>query len=145
MVNIFDIDADKLIRKTKEELKKVEQIKPPAWSKFVKTAVANSRPPQEDDFWYTRAAAIMRQLYKTDRPLGVQRLRTKYGGKQQNKIKPAHFKKGSGSIIRKLMQQLEAAGFIKKTAVNKHAGRVLTPKGKSFIDKIATALIKGPK
>lgn len=143
MVNVFDVETSKLIVKVKEELKKVEQIKPPAWSKFVKTAVARSRPPQEDDFWYTRAAAIMRQMYKTDKPLGVQRLRTKYGGKEQNRIKPAHFKKGSGSIIRKIMQQLEAAGFIKKTAINKHAGRILTPKGKSFINKSAAAVLKG--
>ncbi|MDD5181616.1 MAG: 30S ribosomal protein S19e [Candidatus Nanoarchaeia archaeon] len=143
MVNIFDVEAGKLIPKLKDELKKVEQIKPPAWSKFVKTAVVKSRPPQEDDFWYTRAAAMLRQMYKTDRPLGVQRLRTKYGGKEQNRSKPAHYKKGSGSIIRKLMQQLESAGFVKKTTVNKHAGRVLTPKGKSFIDKVARTVLKG--
>jgi len=142
MVNVFDVSADKLIRKLTEELKRIEQIKPPVWSKFVKTAVSRSRPPQEDDFWFTRTAAIMRQLYKIDKPLGVQRLRTKYGGKEQNRIKPAHYKKGSGKIIRTIMQQLEAAGFIKKIILNKHAGRVLTPKGKSFVNKTATAVFK---
>ncbi|HIP62762.1 MAG TPA: 30S ribosomal protein S19e, partial [Archaeoglobus profundus] len=40
--------------------------------------------------------------------------------------------------IRKALQQLEKAGFVKKTP----EGRVVTPKGRSFLDKIATEIKK---
>lgn len=145
MVKVFDVDANELINKMKNELKKIEQVKPTEWSKYVKTCAVRTRPPQEDDFWYARAAAVLRQLYKLDKPTGVQRLRTKFGGKQQDRPKPAHFKKGSGSIIRKVTQQLEAAGLIQKTTISGKKGRVLTPKGKSFVDKQAAALAKEKK
>jgi small subunit ribosomal protein S19e len=142
MVSIFDVEADKLIGKTKEELKKIDKIKPPEWSKFVKTGVSREKTPQQEDFWYIRAAAILRQLYKMGKPTGVQRLRTKYGGKQKNTTKPDHFVKGSGKIIRNIIQQLEEAGFVKKTTINDKKGRTLTKKGTSFLDKIAASIAK---
>ncbi|MEM0333542.1 MAG: 40S ribosomal protein S19, partial [Candidatus Aenigmatarchaeota archaeon] len=37
-----------------------------------------------------------------------------------------------GSIIRKILQQLESEGLVTK----EKKGRILTPKGRSFIDKI---------
>jgi len=43
------------------------------------------------------------------------------------------FKKGSGSIQRKIFQQLEKAGLVQKTV----KGRILTAKGISLLDKIA--------
>jgi small subunit ribosomal protein S19e len=145
MTTVFDVRADDLIKRVKEELKKVEQVRPVEWSKFVKTASIKSKPPVQDDFWYIRAASIMRQLYIRGRPIGVQRLRTKYGGKQQNKTKPAHFMKAGGSIIRKVMQQLEAAGLIQKATVNGKKGRILTKKGISYLDKIAAQIKKEKK
>ena len=81
-------------------------------------------------------------MYKIDKPIGVQRIRTKYGGKQQNMPKPAHFRKGAGGMIRKILQQLESAGLIEKIVLKDRKGRVLTPKGKSFVDKHAAALLK---
>lgn len=145
MVNVFDVEADKLIQKTKEELKKVEQIKPVEWSKYVKTGVSREKPPEQEDFWYIRAASMLRQLYKQGKPTGIQRLRTKYGGKQKNTTKPDHFVKGSGNLIRKIMQQLEAAGLVQKTTINDRKGRTLSKKGYSFLDKIAASIAKEAK
>ena len=34
MVNVMDVDAAKLVAAAKEELKKVEQIKPAEWAEF---------------------------------------------------------------------------------------------------------------
>lgn len=145
MVNIFDVEAGKLIPRAKEELKKVEQIKPPIWSKYAKSGVSRGKPPEQQDFWYIRAASIMRQIYKMGKPIGVQRLRSKYGGKQKNKTKPDHFVKGSGSMARKILQQLESAGFVKKVTINNHKGRMLTKKGQSFLDKIAASIARENK
>ena len=43
-----DVPAQKLVEKLSEELKKNGNIKPPEWSKFVKTGVSTERPPSQD-------------------------------------------------------------------------------------------------
>jgi len=126
------IDPQKLNEKLKEELKKFKEIKPPAWSFFVKSGVHKERPPEQKDFWYIRAASILRRLYLNG-PVGIERLRVYYGGKKKHKVSPPHRKKASGALIRKILQQLEKAGLVEKTK----KGRVLTPKGRSFIEKVA--------
>jgi small subunit ribosomal protein S19e len=58
---------------------------------------------------------------------------------------PDEFKKGSGSVARKSLQQLERAGLIKQVQKGVHKGRVVTPAGKKFLDKIATQIISETK
>ncbi len=132
MVTVREVAADKLIEKLKEELKKIKEISPPEWSKFVKSGVHKERPPEQEDFWYIRAASILRRIY-LDGPVGTERLRTYYGGRKRRGHKPAHFRKASGNIIRKILQQLEKAGLVEKTK----KGRKITNKGQSFLDRIA--------
>jgi small subunit ribosomal protein S19e len=132
MKNIFNQKFNELL---KEELKKFKEISPPAWAKFVKSGAHRERPPQQEDFWYIRAASVLRRLY-LDGPVGVERLRTFYGGRKRRGHKPAHFRKASGSILRKILQQLEKAGLVEKDK----KGRKLTSKGRSFIDKLAKQL-----
>ena len=143
MATVFDVSPHELIGKLKDELKKIDGIKAPEWSKFTKTGSFKNKPPEQDDFWYIRAASILRQLYVQGRPLGVQRLRVKYGGKKKRKSKPKHFVRGGGKIIRNILQQLEASGLIQKVTVNNQKGRMITSKGKSMIDKLATQINKG--
>ena len=76
-------------------------------------------------------------------PIGVSKLRVKYGGKKRRGHKPSRFYPGSGNIIRKALQQLEKAGFLKKDEKSKYKGRSITPQGKSFLDKISTQIYKG--
>ena len=135
MVSVLEVPADKLIEKLKEELKKFENIKPPLWAKIVKSGRNKERPPEQDDFWFVRAASILRRLY-IDGPVGVSRLRTYYGGRKERGVKPAKTYKASGSIIRKVLQQLEIEGLVSK----EKKGRILTPKGRSLIDKIVGEL-----
>ena len=63
-------------------IQKIEEIKPPDWAKFVKTGVHRKYPPQQEDWWYTRASSILMKIYLNG-PVGVQRLRTYYGGKKE--------------------------------------------------------------
>jgi DNA-binding PadR family transcriptional regulator len=58
-------------------------------------------------------------------------------------MKPERFCKASGNIIRKILQQLEKAGFVKQEQRGKHKGRATTEKGKSFLDKVAAQIVKG--
>jgi small subunit ribosomal protein S19e len=132
MVTVREVPADKLIEKLKEELKKFKEMQPPAWSQFVKSGVHKQRPPEQMDFWHIRSAAILRRIY-LDGPVGVERLRSYFGGPRKKGCRPRHFRKSSGNIIRKILQQLELLGFVEKTK----RGRKITPKGQSFLDKIA--------
>ena len=130
-----DVNAKKFIELCKEELKKIDAVKPPAWAKFVKTGTGRQLPPQQEDWWYTRVASILRRIY-LDGPVGVQRLRTHYGGKKDRGHKPERFRKSGGNIIRKSLQQLEKAGFIEKSKNPKKKGRIMSKDGKKFINKI---------
>ena len=142
IVNVYPND---LIEKAAEELKKVDAIKPPVWASYVKTGTHKARAPVELDWWYMRAAAILRTIQLVG-PIGVSKLRIKYGGKKRRGHKPPHFKKGSGSIIRKVLQQLEKAELIKFAEKGVHKGRIITPKGRAFLHKIAKGLVpKMPK
>lgn len=141
MPTIYDVDAQELLQKAAEELKKAPEFKPPAWASFVKTGMHKERPPVNNDWWYIRTASVLRTVYRLG-PVGISKLRVKYGGKKNMGVKKEHFCKGSGSILRKSMQQLEKAGFVKFLEKGVHKGRVITPKGKAFLDRIATQ-IKG--
>ncbi|MFH1770242.1 MAG: 30S ribosomal protein S19e [archaeon] len=134
---LFNVSQNELIEKTAEELKKL--IHMPSWGPFVKTGVHKQRPPIDPDWWYIRAAAVLRKVYLLG-PIGVSKLRTKYGGKKNRGVKPGRFCKGSGNILRKVLQQLEEAKLIKQTVVGKHKGRVITPKGASLLFSVAKSM-----
>jgi small subunit ribosomal protein S19e len=145
MANIYDVDANRLIEKAAEELKKVDAIKAPEWAVFAKTGVHKERPPANQDWWYVRVAAVLRSVYKLG-PIGVSKLRYKYGGRKNRGLKPEKFYRGSGNVLRKVLQQLEKAEFVRQTEVGNFKGRIITSKGKSFLDKIASTLyVKAPK
>jgi len=134
---LFNVEQNELIEKTAEELKKL--IDKPSWASFVKTGVHKQRPPVNDDWWYIRAASVLRKIYLLG-PIGVSKLKAKYGGKKNRGVQPEKFFEGSGSIARKILQQLEAAKLIKQDVRGKHKGRVITPKGKSILYSVAKSL-----
>ena len=61
-----------------------------------------------------------------------------YGGKKDRGVTPEVFRKGSGAIVRNALHQLEDAGYVEKVV----GGRVVTPAGRSFLDKISAEIIK---
>ena len=137
MTTVFDVPADLLINKVTEEFKNNDKIEAPAWSDFVRTGVHKERKPENEDWWFIRTASIIRRVY-IDGPVGVESLRTFYGGKKDRGVRPEKFKKGSGAIIRNALHQLEDAGYVEKV----EGGRVVTPQGRSFLDKISGEIIK---
>ena len=132
-MGIYDIDPRELNNRLAEELKKIKEMEAPEWSLFVKSSVARERPPIEDDFWQRRAASILRQLY-IKKVIGVNKLKNRYGGKKDRGQRRARFKKGSGKIIRVILQQAEAAGLVEKA---KKPGRKLTEKGRTLVEGAA--------
>lgn len=133
---VYEIPSDEYNQQLASALKEIPEFKEPEWALFVKTGVAKTRPPQEKDFWYKRAASILRQIY-INKVVGVSKLRTRYGSKKNRGMKPERFKKASGKIIRTILQQAEAAGLLEKQIEpGKRAGRKLTVKGKEFLESI---------
>jgi small subunit ribosomal protein S19e len=135
MTTVYDIPSDVFIKKVAEELKKLDSVTPPDWAMFSKTGVHKQAPPEAEDWWYTRAASILRRVY-VDGPVGVQRMRSFYGGKRDRGSSPYQFRRGSGSILRKILQQLEVAGYVE----NGKGGRTVSAGGRSFMDGVAHGL-----
>jgi small subunit ribosomal protein S19e len=142
---VSQVEKSKLIKQLSTELKKSKEVTPPSWATYVKTGTHRARPPKDNDWWYARAASM---IVKTSSlgAIGVSKLRTQYGGKKRRGHQPPEFRRGSGSVIRKIFQQLEKSGYMKQQTKGVHKGRVLTPKGRSFMNTVAKAMIKnGPE
>jgi small subunit ribosomal protein S19e len=115
-----------------------DPIKPTSWAQFAKTSAQKERAPQDPNWWYIRTASILRKIY-VNGPIGVARLKSQYGGRKSKSSKPYHKYKGGGSIIRKVLQQLEESGLIEQ---KDSEGRVVTSKGEALLDSLASE-IKG--
>ena len=138
---IYAKDPVEFIPALAEALKKIPEFEVPEWALFVKTGASRQRPPAADDFWHSRAASILRQLYIKG-VVGVGKLRTRYGSRKERGGKPDKFKKSGGKIIRIILQQAEAAGFVEKLD-RLQFGRRLTAKGRDFLDSIEVEEKKG--
>ena len=134
---INNIDQTDLIMAVANELKSV--IKMPEWAQFVKSGAHRETLPKNPDWWYIRAASILRMTY-IQGPIGVGKLRTKYGGRKNRGVRPDAFALASGKVIRTILQQLEAAELIKQKQVEAHKGRIATPKGASLLVKAAKGI-----
>lgn len=130
-----EVNPDQLISGLAGIMKKEGLVNPPQWSMFVKTGAHAQRPPDNPDWWYVRAASVLRQIYMRG-PIGVGKLRNWYGGRKNRGAKPERHYKAGGKTIRVCLQQLETAGLVTKES----AGRKLTPKGQGLIDKTAASL-----
>lgn len=140
MNTVYELDAQEYNLKLAEALKNIPEFDAPEWINFVKSGSFRERPINDSDFWHKRAASILRQIYRKN-VVGVNRLRTKYGGRQNRGSKPQRFKKSGGKIIRTILQQADAAGFTEiakaiRGVRKKRPGRQLTQKGKDFLEDI---------
>jgi len=132
MKTVFDVPAQKLIHASAEKLKGLPEMKPPAWVGYVKSGAHAERAPDSPDFWYVRAASLLRQVY-IGGPAGVSVFRRHYGGKKKHRVRREHRAIAGGNIIRKALQALDKAGLTEK----KREGRIVTAKGKAFLNGIA--------
>ena len=134
MTDIRAIESGKYNKLLAEALKKTGHFKKPEWVSFVKTGANKMRPNIDSEFWEKRAASILRQIY-IKKTVGVQRLRTRYGGRKNRGMEPSIFVRSGGKIIRVILQQAEVAGFVEKSKT-KRKGRQLTIQGKEFLENI---------
>jgi small subunit ribosomal protein S19e len=129
---LYNVDPRDLNRELARELKERKLVTPLAWTPFVKTGSHRERVPSSQDWWYHRAASILR-VVDTLGPIGTAKLAVKYGGRKNRGVAPDQFREASTNIIRKCLQQLEKAKLIKQVEFDGHKGRVLTKDGAAFI------------
>lgn len=143
-MTVYDVPINDLILKVAEELEKMSDMTPPSWADFVKTGMHKERAPTQSNWWHIRAASVLLKIRKNG-PVGVSKLRTKYGGKKNRGHKPEKFFRASGNILRKILQQLEKSGLAKKAEKGIHKGRIITPQGAKLLGKAAEEIMKEQK
>ena len=92
----------------------------------------------QENWWHIRTAAVLRKVYLYG-PVGTERLAGDFGGAKDRKAKPYKAVKGSRSIIRHSLKQLESAGLVE---ADKNKGRIVTSKGQSLLDNTAREVMK---
>ena len=136
MAKAYDVPADLLINKLSEILKS-ENITPPSWIPFVKTGSHAQKPPQQNDWYYTRCASLLRKIYLHG-PIGIQDLRTMYGGTKAVGYGGAHHRDAGGAIIRTAVHNLEKLGYLDKV---EGKGRTISHAGMKKIDRVSTEIL----
>ncbi|HTY74012.1 MAG TPA: 40S ribosomal protein S19, partial [Candidatus Nanoarchaeia archaeon] len=60
MTTPHDVPVSKFIDRLAKYIKEnVEEIQPPVWAAVAKTGSHVEKPPQDPDWWYTRAASVL--------------------------------------------------------------------------------------
>jgi small subunit ribosomal protein S19e len=136
MAKAYDVPADILINKLSEILKG-EDIAIPSWVPFVKTGAHAEKPPQKNDWWYTRCASLLRKIYLHG-PVGVKDLRGLYGGAKAVGYGGAHHRDSGGAIIRTAIHNLEKLGYLDKV---EGKGRTVSHEGMKKIDRVSTEIL----
>jgi small subunit ribosomal protein S19e len=140
LITPYDVPASKLIEKLATYLKEnVDAVNPPPWASMAKTGPHVQRQPENPDWWYIRCASLLRKIY-VHSPIGTEKLRAEYGGRKDFGVKREHAAKAGGAIIRKALQQLEAAGLIETL---KPHGRRVTKDGRKLLQELAEDIYKG--
>jgi small subunit ribosomal protein S19e len=140
MTTLYDVPADDLVEAVAAELE--DDLEEPEWLTFATTGTGRELPPEQEDFWHRRGASLLRRV-AVDGPIGIQRLRTYYGGTEQGSnryvVRPNHQSDGGGKILRTLLQQLEDAGYVE---IAEGEGRQVTGEGRSFLDEVAEDVLE---
>jgi small subunit ribosomal protein S19e len=133
----YEVPANLLIARVADRLKQEGKIAPPDWSRYAKTGVHREKSPLNPDWWFERVAAILRKVYIKG-PIGSSRLAAEFGGRVDRGVKPYRARKGSRSIARHSLRQLEDAGYLEKL---QKRGRVISPSGRRLLDKLSREIL----
>lgn len=143
MATVYDVPADALIEAVAAKLDAEEDaIAEPDWFAYAKSGSGRELAPVQEDFWSVRAASLLRKV-AIDGPVGVDRLRTAYGGPKQGsnryRVRPNRKVDASGKVIRELLQQLAEVGYVE---IAEGEGRQVTGAGRSLLDDTAGEVIE---
>jgi len=116
-VTVKDVSAHDFVKACSVWLKKSGKIKLPEYVDYVKTSKHNELAPYDRDWYYVRAASVVRHIYL--RPgVGVGALQKVYGGRKRRGTAPCVYVKAHASIHRHVLQQLERMKLIEQDQEN---------------------------
>ena len=144
-VNVFDVASSQFLKKLATHLKDKRLVTPKPYTSLVKCSYSNELAPIDPDWFYTKAAAVARQIYVSkSSTLGVGSLRRVFAKKARRGVNTNTTSLAGGRIMRDIVQQLRKAGFVEQYKSSEGAtfGLLITKAGRSQMDKIAQALSK---
>ena len=124
---VLDAPSNLFIKTLALFLKEKNVIKLPKWSYIVKSSHANEVVPLDPDYMFYK-----RQLLQEFFML----------------LSQNPFMKAAGKIIREIVKQLKANGYVENYGTKGNAvtyGMVLTKQGRTELDKIASKVVKEQK
>lgn len=121
-----------------KRLMEIDSVKAVDWTNYAKTGRHRQKAPMDPEWWQKRVASVLRKVYLMG-PVGTSRLSAEFGGAADRGSRPNKAVKGSGSATRMALQQLERAGLITQ---QKNRGRIVSGKGRSFVDNAAFEVFK---
>ncbi|XP_027045131.1 small ribosomal subunit protein eS19 [Pocillopora verrucosa] len=136
-VTVKDVCPHEFIKALAAHLKKGGKLKVPEWVDLVKTAKRKELAPYDPDWYYIRAASILRHVYLRS-GIGVGHLTRVYGGRKRRGVRPSHFERGSSSIARNILKGLEQLKMVEK---DNTGGRAITSQGQRDLDRIACQVV----
>lgn len=134
---VKDVAAPNFITAYAAYLKRSGKLEVPKWADLVKTGTYKELAPYDPDWFYTRVAAIARQVY-LHKGLGVGTLKRMGGGCKRRGTRPSHHASGSGSVQRHALQSLEKLKVLEK---DENGGRRITSVGQQELDRIASQVM----
>jgi len=105
-VTVRDIKPQDFIVAYAAHLKTKDNFEVPKWADIVKTGIGKELAPYDPDWYYTRAAAVLRQIY-LKQGIGVGALRRIYGGSKRRGVERTTTVLGAGGCIRHVLIQFE--------------------------------------
>ena len=113
-VTVRDVAADKFIAAYADVLKNNDKFVVPKWVDLVKTGVNKELCPYDPDWYYIRAAAIVRKIYLRE-GTGVGSLKRRFGGNYRRGAAPDKHQDGAGGLIRTILLNLDKLNITEAT------------------------------
>eukprot|EP01083_Nonionella_stella_P127114 385022_1 len=135
-VCVKDVNPGQWITAFAAHLKQQGSMDVPECVDYAKTGISRILPPQNPDWYYVRAAAVLRRVYL--RPFtGIGGL-SKVFGSTWGLSRPLHFRTAATGILRKVLHSLEKLNLLAKS---EDGGRVITKSARRDCDRIAMKVL----
>lgn len=138
-ITVRDISADKFIAAYAEVLKNNDKFIVPKWTEIVKTGVHKELAPYDPDWYFIRAAAVVRKVYLRQ-GTGVGALAKRFGGNYRRGAAPEKHQDAARGLIRSILINLDELKITEKTS---KGGRKISRVGQQALDLVAGQVARG--
>eukprot|EP00598_Pedospumella_elongata_P007300 CAMPEP_0184986278 /NCGR_PEP_ID=MMETSP1098-20130426/15942_1 /TAXON_ID=89044 /ORGANISM="Spumella elongata, Strain CCAP 955/1" /LENGTH=149 /DNA_ID=CAMNT_0027510477 /DNA_START=38 /DNA_END=487 /DNA_ORIENTATION=+ len=138
-ITVRDVKADAFIAAYAEVLKNNDKFVVPKWADLVKTGVHKELAPYDPDWYFVRAAAIVRKVYLRQ-GTGVGALKKRFGGNYRRGAAPERHQDAAGGLIRTILITLDDLKITEKT---EKGGRRISRIGQQALDLVAGQVARG--